>query len=354
MKKILCAILALAMMLSIAACGSSSAPASSAAPAASKAPAASAPAPEPAADAPAGKASFELSMANTQPEADVETQAMIKCKEILEEKTNGDIACTVYQNSELGDTDDLVEQAAQGMSVMVPTDPARLAAYIPEFGILQMPYLVPDLSYLDKVMETETYKAWDQEFLNHNVKVLAANWYGGARHFVLNKEINTPEDLAGVKVRTMKNAIATDSINAMGAVATPMSQSEVYSAVEQKALDGCENQSTSTYAQRYYEVLKVINKTNHFTLIGVPVVGTPFYDSLSPEYQKLMVDTFTGVGHDYQEIGLQEEARVEAEMEKEGVTLHEVDQTAFRERTEPLYAKFGYEELRAHLMDEMK
>ena len=98
-------------------------------------------------------------MANTQPEADVETQAMIKCKEILEEKTNGDIACTVYPDSELGDTDDLVEQAAQGMSVMVPTDPARLAAYIPEFGILQMPYLFPDLSYLDKVMETETYKA---------------------------------------------------------------------------------------------------------------------------------------------------------------------------------------------------
>ena len=301
----------------------------------------------------AAPAKFELSMANTQPAADIETLAMYECARIIEEKTNGGIVSTVYPNSELGDTDDLVEQAAQGMSVMVPTDPVRLADYIPEFGILMMPYLFTDPYALDKYIQTPSYKAWEDEFLKHNIKVLASNWYGGARHFVLNKVIDVPADLRGLKVRTMKTSITTAAVNAMGAVATPMSQSEIYMAAEQKAIDGTENQDTSTYASRLYEVLKVINKTGHFTLIGVCVVGTPFFDSLPSDYQKIMVDTFVKVGTDYQAIGLEEEAKVEKEMEKLGVTIHMVDTAPFIEATRPLYKEFNFEELRDRLMSEM-
>lgn len=338
MKKIVSIILSLAMVLTLAACSTSGQKGTTG-------------------TTPPGEATkdqkFKLSLANTQPLEDIETMAMIEIKEILEEKTNGAIEATVYPNSELGDTDDLVEQAAQGMAVMVPTDPARLAAYIPDFGILQMPYLFDELEDLDKLMQTDIYKKWDEEFLNHNIKVLASNWYGGARHFVTNKEARVPADLKGLKIRTMKNQIATESINALGAVATPMSQSEVYSAVEQKALDGAENQNTSTYAQRYYEVLKVINKTNHFTLIGVPVVGTPFFNSLPADYQKLMVDTFTDIGTKYHQVGLDEEARTEAEMEKSGVKFVEVDKEAFVKAAEPVYDKLGYSDLRAKLVEEI-
>jgi tripartite ATP-independent transporter DctP family solute receptor len=342
MKRIVFIILTLAMVLTLTACGGPKDPATS----------------ESGSSAEAGEAAksqtFKLSLANTQPLEDIETMAMVDCKKILEEKTDGAIECTVYPNSELGDTDDLVEQAAQGMAVMVPTDPARLSAYIPDFGILQMPYLFDDLEALDKFMQTDIYKKWDEEFLNHNIKVLAANWYGGARHVVCNKEIQGPADLKGLKIRTMKNKIAMESINALGAVATPMSQSEIYTAVEQKALDGAENQNTSTYANRFYEILKVINKTGHFTLIGVPVVGTPFYDSLPADYQKLMVDTFTSIGTQYHKIGLDEEARCEAEMEKLGVKFVEVDKTPFIQATEPVYDKLGYKDLREKLIAEIE
>lgn len=341
MKRIVSIILTLTMILTLAACGG---PAKQAAPSAASGGASEGP------KAP----TFKLSMANTQPLEDIETMAMVDSKKILEEKTNGDIACTVYPNSELGDTDDLVEQAAQGMAVMVPTDPARLSAYIPDFGILQMPYLFTDLKDLDKFMQTDIYKAWDAEFLKHNIKVLSSNWYGGARHVVANKVVNVPADLKGQKIRTMKNQIATESVNALGAVATPMSMSEIYTAVEQKAIDGTENQDTSTYANRFYEVLKVVSKTGHFTLIGVPVVGTPFYNSLPADYQKLMVDTFTSVGTQYHQIGLDEEARCEAEMAKLGVKFVEVDKTPFINATEPVYGKLGYEELRKKLMDEIE
>lgn len=341
MKKTVLIILSLAMILSLTACGSSG-----------QQPSTGTDSPKTSGEAPKEQ-KFKLSLANTQPLEDIETMAMVECKEILEEKTNGAIEATVYPNSELGDTDDLVEQAAQGMAVMVPTDPARLAAYIPDFGILQMPYLFDELEDLDRFMKTDIYKEWDAEFLKHNIKVLSSNWYGGARHFVTNKEVRVPADLKGLKIRTMKNQVATESINSLGAVATPMSQSEIYTAVEQKALDGAENQNTSTYANRYFEVLKVINKTNHFTLIGVPVVGTPFFNSLPDDYQKLMVDTFKDVGTKYHQVGLDEEARTEVEMEKMGVKFIEVDKDAFIQAAEPVYDKLGYTDLRAKLLAEI-
>lgn len=294
-----------------------------------------------------------LNFANTQPEGDIETQALYEVKKRIEEKSNGKIKIEVYPNSSMGDTDDLVEQAIQGMPIITPTDPARLASDVPEYGILQMPYFLPDLSYLDKIMETNLYKGWEKEFEEKGIKVLTSNWYGGTRHFVLNKIIDTPEDLAGIKVRTMGNKICIESVNAMGAVATPMSMSEVYPAIEQKGINGVENQTTSTYNNMLYEVLNTTNKTGHFTLLGVPVMGAKLFNSLSKEYQELIVDTFKEVGTEYQQIGVSTEDELEKEMESKGMTIHDVDKELFKKATDPVYDKLGYRELKNELYKEL-
>lgn len=294
-----------------------------------------------------------LNFANTQPEGDIETQALFECKKRIEEGSNGQIKVEIYPNSAMGDTDDLVEQAIQGMAVITPTDPARLASDVPGYGILQMPYFLPDLSYLDKIMDTDLYKEWDKQFEEKGIKVLTSNWYGGVRHFVLNETIDTPEDLSGIKVRTMGNQICIESINAMGAVATPMTMTEVYPAIEQKGLDGVENQPTSTYNNMLYEVLNTTNRTSHFILLGVPVMGADVFNSLSPEHQELLLNTFKEVGTEYQKIGVETEAEVEKDMESKGMTMHEVDIELFKEATDPLYDKLGYRELQNELYIEM-
>ncbi|WMJ83302.1 C4-dicarboxylate TRAP transporter substrate-binding protein [Oscillospiraceae bacterium LTW-04] len=343
MKRTLTLVLAAVMVLSLVACGTSGASStpSSAASASS----------QNAAGESAEKAS--MSFANTQPEADVETQALFECETQIEAATNGNFAIEVYPNSSMGDTDDLLEQAIEGAAVLTITDPGRLADYIPEYGILQMPYFMPDYTYINPVTSTDKVKEWEAGFEEFGVKVLTSNWYGGTRHFVCNTEVNVPADLNGLKIRTMGSDLCIQSVNAMGAVGTAMSQSEIYSGIEQKAIDGCENQNTSTYAMRLYEIQSYINKTGHFILLGTPAMGTTYFNSLSAENQQLLVDTFTKVGTDYQKICVEQEAEFEKEMKEKGMTINEIDTTPFKEAVQPVYTQLGYDTLRDEIYAEI-
>ncbi len=294
----------------------------------------------------------ELSLANTQPDTDVESLQLYACEEAIESATNGNFSIEVYTNSALGDTDDILEQAIQGAAVLTVTDPGRLADYIPEYGILQMPYIMEDYTKIDAITGTDMVKEWEKGFEDYGVKVLTSNWYGGTRHFVCNKEVNVPADLKGVKIRTMGSDLCIESVNAMGAVGTAMSQSEIYSGIEQKAIDGCENQSTSTYANRLYEVCSYINKTGHFVLLGCPATGTTYFNSLPENYQQLLVDTFRENGTEYQPICAEMEQECEKEMAEEGMTIHDVDDTPFKEAVEAVYDSLGYKELREKILSE--
>lgn len=293
-----------------------------------------------------------LSLANTQPDTDVESLQLYACEKTIEDATGGNFSVEVFTNSALGDTDDILEQAIQGTAVLTVTDPGRLADYIPDYGILQMPYIMEDYTKIDAITGTDMVKEWEKGFEEYGVKVLASNWYGGARHFVCNKEVNVPEDLNGLKIRTMGSDLCIQSVTAMGAVGTAMSQSEIYSGIEQKAIDGCENQSTSTYASRLYEVCSYVNKTGHFILLGVPATGTIYFDSLSEDYQKLLVDTFRENGTEYQKICAEMEIECEKQMEEEGMTIHELDNTPFKEAVEPVYDSLGYKDLREQILTE--
>ncbi len=236
--------------------------------------------------------------------------------------------------------------------MLTVTDPGRLADYIPDYGILQMPYIMEDHTKIDAITGTDMVKEWEKGLEEYGVKVLASNWYGGARHFVCNKEVNVPADLNGLKIRTMGSDLCIQSVTAMGAVGTAMSQSEIYSGIEQKAIDGCENQSTSTYASRLYEVCSYVNKTGHFMLLGTPATGTIYFDSLSEDYQKLLVDTFRENGTEYQAICAEMEIECEKQMAEAGMTIHDVDNTPFKEAVEPVYEKLGYKDLRDQILTE--
>lgn len=219
-----------------------------------------------------------------------------------------------------------------------------------------MPYLMDDYTGLDKIMQTQQYADWIKEFAdNHGVWVVTSNWYSGARNFCLNKVVNTPEDLSGQRIRTIGNDICTTSVNDMGAVATPMSWSEVYTSIQQGALDGAEVQTSSFYATRLWEVVNTINRTEHFQLIGCAATGTGFRDSLSADYQQLFLDTFFNVGTEFQAKTVETCAQWEQEMvEKYGITINEdVDVDAFRAAAEKAYTDLNMLELRDRIQSEM-
>jgi TRAP-type C4-dicarboxylate transport system substrate-binding protein len=242
-------------------------------------------------------------------------------------------------SSEMGSTDDVTEQAINGAAVTAASDPSRLAAYVPEFGILMMPYLFNDYSQLDTLMDTELYKGWKEKFVEHGLVLLTNNCLTGWRNWVTNKEINKPADLNGLKIRTMGNAIAINSVNAMGAVATPMNQNECYNAIATKVIDGGEWQLPTVYSSKFYEVCKNISLSQHFLLTGSIVTGTKWFDSLSDVQQAQLSENAVQTYKDNQAIVIEYEKKYLEEMEKTyGVKVVTPDREAFKAATASLYS----------------
>ena len=132
----------------------------------------------------------------------------------------------------------------------------------------------------------------------------------------------------------------------MGAIATPMDWSEVYSGIQQHTIDGAEVQTPSSYATRLYEICKVTNKTEHFELIGCVVMSKKVFDSWPKKYQDLFVKTFREVGEENQKLVLKLTKEYEADMVKRGMKVRNVDKKPFIQACQKVYDEMGYTKLR--------
>jgi len=242
-------------------------------------------------------------------------------------------------SSELGSTDDVTEQAINGAPVCTSSDPSRLAVYVPEIGILMMPYLFSDYSQLDNLLEIPLYKEWVQKLRTKGVELLTNNCLTGWRNWVTNKPIRVPADLNGQKIRTMGNPIAINSVEAMGAIPIAMAQDQAYHAISTKVVDGGEWQIPTIYSLKLYEVCKNISLSRHFLLTVSIVTGTKWYNTLSQAMQNELSTIAIQTYKDNKKIVIDNEQSYIDEMKKFGVVVEEnPDREAFRRATVHLYS----------------
>ena len=144
----------------------------------------------------------------------------------------------------------------------------------------------------------------------------------------------------------VKAAAATGALAAFGATAVPMGQSEVYVALQQKVIDGCEAQYPAVVGAHLEEVVKYVTKTGHFQLLTCMVVGKKFFDSLPADLQKMLEEESVKAGDYASKLTLDGIPKYEETMKKAGVNVVEIDTTPFKQATEAVYEKLGYKDLR--------
>lgn len=297
---------------------------------------------------------YTLKISTSQTDQSLITQAYMKLADRVKENSNGRLEIEVFPSSQLGNDEDVIEQAIQGAGIAVNTDAARMGTYVKDMGILMMGYFADDYEECRKITETETFKGWENELADkHGIRVLAFDFYDGPRHFMTNKEVRTPDDLKGMRVRTIGAEVCTESITAMGGTPIAMAWGEVYNGIQSKALDACEAQNTSTYPSRIYEVCKYQSKTGHFQLLQALVCGESWFQSLPEDLQKILVDTAREVGAESAADVVAEAENCEKKMEEAGLTIVEPDVEAFKAAMEPAYEKLGYTKLREQLYQEI-
>ncbi|HHW06135.1 MAG TPA: TRAP transporter substrate-binding protein DctP [Clostridia bacterium] len=272
----------------------------------------------------------------------------------LKEKSGGRLVMEVFPSAQLGSDEDVIEQAIQGVNVAVLTDGGRMGNYVEEMGIILAPYFADNYDEVLKVTESDLFKQWEQELAEeHGIRVLSFNWYDGPRHFLTNKPVTKPEDLKGQRIRTPGAPVWSESVKALGATPVSMPWTEVYTAVQQKAIDGAEGQHTASYTSHLYEVLKYIDKTAHFQLVNGIIVGEKWFQTLPEDLQQLLIEETKAVAAENARYIEQVADEFEQKMVEAGMEVVEVDLDAFKAAAEQAYEVLGLKELRDQIYAEI-
>ena len=130
-------------------------------------------------------------------------------------------------------------------------------------------------------------RARDRDGADYRVERPGEN---GFRNIFSTKEIRTPSDLQGTKIRIMENEIQTTTFSELGAIVTNMASGEVYTGLQQGTIDAAENAICAYYSSAYYEVCKELSLTEHFYGATALLMSSAVYDSLTEEQQNILTE----------------------------------------------------------------
>lgn len=202
--------------------------------------------------------------------------------------TNGEVVIRIYPNSQLGTQRESMELLQSGSLDMAKSNASELEAFEPSYGAYNIPYLFHNVDhYYRALLDPEV----GQKILDSSKGkgFIGLTYYdGGARSFYAAKPIKSPADLKGMKIRVQPSPTAVEMIKLMGASPTPLAYGELYTALQQKVVDGAENNQTALTLARHGEVAKFFSEDEHTMIPDVLVIGQKSWDKLTPEQQKAL------------------------------------------------------------------
>lgn len=205
----------------------------------------------------------------------------------LEELTGGDLKIRVYANAQLGTQRESMELMQNGSLDMARSNASELEAFEESYSALNLPYIFTSDDHYYKVLKGEIgddilAASKDKGFVG------VAYYVEGARSFYANKEINSPADLKGMKIRVQPSPSAIRMVELLGGNPTPISWGELYSALQQGVVDGAENNPLALTSARHGEVSKIYSNDEHTMIPSVVMISTQTYDGLSDEHRKAL------------------------------------------------------------------
>lgn len=283
-------------------------------------------------------------------------QGFLNWAERVKERTNGGLEIKVFHSAQLGVEEDIIEQIRQGANIGQNTDSARLGNYVPDIAVMNAPYFVNSIEEVKKLNELPTVKKWIQELADiYGLQVLSFNWVQGFRHFMTNKPIKSPADLKGLRIRTPPAPIWQESVKALGAIPTAMNFGDIYTGLQQKAVDGAELVYANIFGASLFEVLKYVNETRHFLLINFEVVSSKWFNGLPEEYQKILVEECDRAGLETSYAMEEQTEEFRKNAQAKGMTIIEdVDREAFKEAGKVAYEVLGLTAIREQIYKELE
>ncbi|BCA93263.1 periplasmic substrate-binding transporter [Vreelandella aquamarina] len=262
-------------------------------------------------------------------------------KETLERLSDGAFTVTEHASGSLGGEREMIEGLQIGTVDVVITSSGPLGNFVPETYVLDLPFLFENYDQARCVLDSEIGDELLAKMSDHGLVGMA--WSeNGFRHLTNSqREIASPADAEGLRVRTMENAVHQEAFRQMGARPTPMAFPELFTALQQGTVDGQENPITVIVATNFWEVQDYLSLTGHVYSPAI-VLGSPILlDGLSEEER----DWFMQAAAASVDATREEVSRLEREgvalLEANGMTVRtEIDPAPFQQAVEPAYEIF--------------
>ncbi len=212
--------------------------------------------------------------------------------ENVTKKSGGQLTIRVFPSEQLGKEVDLLQQLKSGaLDISTPSMPT-LNSMVPAFEIPSAPFLWRDWKEAEAIIRGPAMEpVWNELRDKHNIVPLSKIWYWGWRNFTFtSREVRKPEEMAGLKVRVPESPIWVEMVRGFGAAPTPIPFGEVYTALQQKTVDGQENPIPTIYSRKFYEVQGVLSMTRHMLQNNTLLINKNSLEKLKPELQKLLMD----------------------------------------------------------------
>ena len=283
---------------------------------------------------------FSHVVANDTPKG----KAADKFKQLAEKYTAGRVKVELYPNSQLYKDREEMEALQRGAVQMLAPSVSKFGPLgVREFELFDLPYLIPDAETVDRVTDGDIGKGLFAKLEPKGLKGLAY-WDNGFKQFSANRPLRKPEDFRGVKMRIQSSKVLEAMMRELGALPQVMAFSEVYSALQQKVVDGTENPLSNLYTQKMHEVQSHLTISNHGAIVYAVITNRKFWEGLPADVRAQLEKAMAEATRYERDIAKKENddalAAVKASGRTEVYVLTDAQREVMKQALLPLQAKF--------------
>ena len=262
--------------------------------------------------------------------------------EIVAQKSGGKLKINIFAGGQLGGEAVVATSMQSGIIEMSAMGPGLLTGMDKDFGVFDTPFLFNTAKEVDTVLDGPVgQKLLDK--LPTNKLIGLSYWDHGFRILTNSrKPVAKLEDLQGLKIRVQQIPVFIDTFSTLGALAVPMPFTELFTALETKAVDGQENPFISAQVTKFYEVQKYASNTRHAYSPLLVLASKTFWDQLSEDERKILLDAANEAKPYQREISRSLDQKAIDFLKKEGMTITEIspaERDRMREKLKPVVEK---------------
>lgn len=261
----------------------------------------------------------------------------------LEAATNGKYKLQMFPSGVLGSEKEMIEQAQIGALQIARISLGPLGPVVPDVNVFNMPFVFRDEAHMRAVIDGPIGRELLDKITASPARLVALGWMdSGSRSLYTKKEIKSPADLKGLKIRVMGNPLFVDTLNAMGGNGITMGHNDTFSALQTGVVDGAENNPPTLFTANHYTAgVKFYTQTTHLIIPEIFVMSKVTWDKMSKDEQALVTRFSREAQMEQRALWDTSVADYSTKLKAAGIQFVSIDKKPFYDATAPVRAKYG-------------